>query len=197
MPTPNWPDYFMSPPTTLAATAGAHRFVWDLRYTPPAGAPRWGEPAVLGRTPRAPMGPLVLPGEYRVVLTADGKQYTQALTVLADPHAGGADAALAANVQLSLDLGAAIDRNSKLLADAKAAADAANASGDRAKAQHIEDQVGKTGLGRSTMQLTMLMNQVMETDVAPSPTVQEAANGLEASSDQARAAIGKVLSAAR
>ncbi len=197
MPTPNWPDYFMSPPTTLVATAGAHRFVWDLRYTPPAGAPRWGEPAVLGRTPRAPMGPLVLPGEYRVVLTADGKQYTQALTVLADPHAGGADAALAANVQLSLDLGAAIDRNSKLLADAKAAADAANASGDRAKAQHIEDQVGKSGLGRSTMQLTMLMNQVMETDVAPSPTVQEAANGLEASSDQARAAIGKVLSAAR
>lgn len=197
MPTPGWPDYFMSPPTVLPASAGAHRFVWDLRYTPPAGAPRWGEPAVLGRTPRAPLGPLVLPGEYRVVLTADGKQYTQALTVLADPHAGGAGPALAANVQLSLDLGAAIDRNSKLLADARTAAAAAIAAGDRAKAKRIEDQVGRSGLGRSTMQLTMLMNQVMDTDVAPSPTVVDAANGLKAASDQARAAVGDALTATR
>lgn len=196
MPTPNWPDYFMSPPTILPASAGAHRFVWDLRYTPPAGAPRWGEPAVLGRTPRAPMGPLVLPGQYRVVLTADGKQYAQALAVLADPHAGGAGAALAANVQLSLDLGAAIDRNSKLLVEVETAAAAANASGDRAKAQRIESQVGKAGLDRNTMQLTMLMNQVMDTDVAPSPTVQEAAEGLRTSGEQARAAVMSVLAAA-
>lgn len=197
MPAPNFPDYFISPPTMLAATGGAHRFVWDLRYTPPAGAPHWGEPGVLGRTPRAPMGPLVLPGQYRAVLAVNGKNYSAPLTVKADPNSDGTPTALAANVQLSLELKSDIDSNAKLLQDAQAAVVAANKSGDSAKARQIEDQVKKVGLRVVNMQLSMLLTQIMGIDTAPSPTVMDAANQLRASSSKDREAVTSVLTAGR
>lgn len=86
MPPADYPDYFLSPPTVLSAKPGANRFVWDLRATPPAGAPHWAGPAVLHRTPRGPLGSLVSPGKYRVVLTVDGKDYSQELTVSPNPY---------------------------------------------------------------------------------------------------------------
>ena len=54
-----------------------HRFVWDLRYPQAKGA----------RAPfRRPSGPLALPGNYTVQLTARGKNSTQTLTVKMDPR---------------------------------------------------------------------------------------------------------------
>jgi len=88
MPPANFPDYFKSPPNILPAKAGANRFVWDLRDTPPAGQPYWAQPAILHRTPRGPLGSLVPPGQYRVVLTVDGINYSAPLTVLAAPSTG-------------------------------------------------------------------------------------------------------------
>ena len=67
---------------------GAHRFVWNLRYPRPKAiqfnysiAAVWGED-----TPLAPEGALVLPGDYDVVLTVDGHEFRQALTVKPDPR---------------------------------------------------------------------------------------------------------------
>ena len=59
-----------------------HRFVWDLHYPPP-DALRRGYPiaAIYQDTPRDPLGPWVLPGQYTVKLTAGGKTSTQPLTV--------------------------------------------------------------------------------------------------------------------
>ncbi len=94
MPPANFPDYWKSPPNILPATAGANRFVWDLRATPPAGNPYWAGPAVLDRTPRGPQAPLVLPGDYRVVLTVNGRDYGAPLEVKADPEAQTTSAAL-------------------------------------------------------------------------------------------------------
>jgi hypothetical protein len=64
-----------------------HRWVWDLRATPPA-SPHYDYPisAVPGRTPLVPRGPLVLPGDYTVRLTVDGHSETQSLTVKMDPR---------------------------------------------------------------------------------------------------------------
>jgi hypothetical protein len=64
-----------------------HRFVWDLRYTPP-DALRHDYPmtATYHDTPREPRGPIALPGEYTVKLTVDGKSLTQPLTVKMDPR---------------------------------------------------------------------------------------------------------------
>ncbi len=64
-------------PKPLLAVAGMHRFVWDLRYAPPKGVHRsfWG-----------PAGPLAVPGNYTVKLTANGKSSTQPLTIKLDPR---------------------------------------------------------------------------------------------------------------
>jgi hypothetical protein len=66
-----------------AATAGMHRFVWDLRPTPAAG----------GRGGRGGGGgggrgglPPVAPGGYSVKLTVNGQSYTQPLALKPDPR---------------------------------------------------------------------------------------------------------------
>jgi len=64
------------PVEPLPATAGMHRWVWDLHGTPPAGRGRGAGPAA----------PTVPHGAYTVRLTVDGKAYTQTLMVKADPR---------------------------------------------------------------------------------------------------------------
>jgi photosystem II stability/assembly factor-like uncharacterized protein len=81
------PPYWPLVHGPLPATAGMHRWVWDLRSTTPT-ATRYGYPisAVPYRTPLTPQGPLVLPGEYTVRLTVDGHSETQTIAVKMDPR---------------------------------------------------------------------------------------------------------------
>src|SRR5205085_10842475 len=67
------PAFWRRTPEPLAATAGMHRWVWDLRPTPTAD--RSGQSVgddFEGRRPAA-----VLPGAYTVKLTVGNKSYTQ------------------------------------------------------------------------------------------------------------------------
>ncbi len=71
----------------LPATAGMHRWVWNLRATTPmAGRYSYPISAVAHRTPKVPQGPLVTAGVYTVRLTAGGKTETEPLTVKMDPR---------------------------------------------------------------------------------------------------------------
>ncbi|HET9742250.1 MAG TPA: hypothetical protein VFQ00_05815 [Terriglobales bacterium] len=73
------PVAWVHPPEVLAASAGMHRFLWDLRWTAPAGT--------TGRRSFFPAaGPWVLPDQYTVKLTAAGQTYSQPLTVTLDPR---------------------------------------------------------------------------------------------------------------
>ncbi|MGB9429979.1 MAG: hypothetical protein WCC11_08935 [Gammaproteobacteria bacterium] len=93
------PQYFengwLSAPKTLSAQTGAHRFVWDLRYPRPHSLEyNYSIGAIYGvGTPLEPRGPLVLPGEYTIKLTAGNRSYSQPLTVTLDPrvHPGSGD----------------------------------------------------------------------------------------------------------
>jgi len=88
------PKYWPQITGPLPASAGMHRWVWDLRATPPSATHvEYPIAAVPHRTPHTPQGPLVLPGSYSVVLTADGKIDRQTLTVKLDPriHTSAAD----------------------------------------------------------------------------------------------------------
>ena len=98
------PGYWYRPPRLLAATAGLQRFVWDLKYAPPAAFGH-GFPisAIYGDTPRYPLGPEVLPGNYTVKLTANGKSQTQNLMVKMDPRVKTGSEALARQFELSLE----------------------------------------------------------------------------------------------
>lgn len=99
------PLYWLQMPKVLPATAGMHRWVWDLRETTPT-ATRYEYPisAVPGRTPRTPEGPLVLPGVYTVRLTAEGKVSTAKVTVKLDPRVKATAAELAAEAALERTL---------------------------------------------------------------------------------------------
>jgi len=71
----NIPAYWVRKPETVSTAAGMHRWIWDLRPTPP--------PRPVGRGG----APLVLPGVYTVRFTAGGKEYSKRLLVKADPRA--------------------------------------------------------------------------------------------------------------
>ena len=86
-PPPNVPDYWLGHPEPLTRDAGGNRFLWDLRYAPPA-ALRHNYPisAMYGATPAEPLGALVMPGTYEVRLTVAGKTFRQPLEVAIDPR---------------------------------------------------------------------------------------------------------------
>jgi hypothetical protein len=77
---------WLRPPRVLPATAGPHRFVWDLHYPPPPGPKQYPLAAIYRDTPGEPLGPWVLPGQYVVRLTVGGKSQEQPLTVKMDPR---------------------------------------------------------------------------------------------------------------
>jgi photosystem II stability/assembly factor-like uncharacterized protein len=70
----NVPLYWVRPFHPLPASAGMHRFVWDL-YGDQVKALRYDYPisAIYGDTPREPRGVLAAPGRYTVRLTVDGE----------------------------------------------------------------------------------------------------------------------------
>jgi hypothetical protein len=85
---PDASDRWLAVERPLAMTAGHHRIEWDLRFDPPPSPHH--RFARLARTlfenvPADPEGPRVLPGTFRVRLTAGGQSYTQPLVVRADP----------------------------------------------------------------------------------------------------------------
>ncbi|MGH8278960.1 MAG: glycoside hydrolase, partial [Gammaproteobacteria bacterium] len=81
------PMYWLRPPEVLSAAAGMHRWVWDLHYPAPESNNRdYPIAAVPHDTPRTPLGPRALPGEYTVRLTADGRTFTAPLLVKMDPR---------------------------------------------------------------------------------------------------------------
>ncbi|HCR52836.1 MAG TPA: glycoside hydrolase, partial [Cytophagales bacterium] len=81
-----YPTYWFRPAQKIATDAGHHRFIWDLRYAPPAGSQRQHSiSAVYKNTPTGPQGPFVMPGKYTVRLTVDGKPMEKSLEIKMDP----------------------------------------------------------------------------------------------------------------
>ena len=81
------PRYWIRPPQVLSARPGSHRFLWDMHLPPIPGVDA-GYPiaAVPHNTAPETTSPWVLPGDYAVVLTVNGKSYTQPLIIQMDPR---------------------------------------------------------------------------------------------------------------
>ncbi|HKI78347.1 MAG TPA: hypothetical protein VKA26_07385 [Ignavibacteriaceae bacterium] len=91
--------------------AGMHRFVWNLRYPRPKAlnygysiAAVW----TLG-TPVEPKGPLVMPGKYKLVLTADGKDYTREINIKLDPRVKVSENTLKNQLDLAMKVNTTLD----------------------------------------------------------------------------------------
>jgi photosystem II stability/assembly factor-like uncharacterized protein len=83
----NVPMYWIRPARVLSAAAGMHRFTWDLHYPEPDVLDHeYPISAIYHDTPRYPLGAAVLPGQYNISLTVDGKHYTQPLHLRMDPR---------------------------------------------------------------------------------------------------------------
>jgi hypothetical protein len=105
------PPYWPQLPATLLATAGLHRWVWDLHYAAPdALRHSYGMAAVRGKTPRGPRGSRALPGEYQVKLTVGGSTYSAPLTIRMDPRVRTAPADWQKNFDLQGQFVALINR---------------------------------------------------------------------------------------
>ncbi|MBV9302092.1 MAG: glycoside hydrolase [Acidobacteriaceae bacterium] len=99
------PTYWVRLPKILSAALGTHRFVWDLHYPPPKALHHdYPISAIYRDTPRVPLGPWALPGQYTVKLTVAGKVFSQPLIVVMDPRIKTSTADLEQQLTLSLQI---------------------------------------------------------------------------------------------
>jgi hypothetical protein len=111
---PNVPDYWFAPPSVLTKNRGLNRFAWNLRYPNPKILPfgyfggllefveyTLADHAIPGNTPRdQPEGPLAVPGDYTLELSAGGQTDRHTLVVKADPRIRASEADLEAQFEL-------------------------------------------------------------------------------------------------
>ena len=115
-----FPTYWVRPPQVLPNEAGMQRFVWNLQYTnPPADNYSLPISAVYKDTPFVPEGPFVLPGNYTIKLTANGRTFTQTLTVKIDPRVTAVTADLQQQFALSMQAYEGIKQTYAMLAEAR------------------------------------------------------------------------------
>jgi len=101
----NIPWWWIRPLRALPGGAGMHRFTWDLHYPPAVGSRNtYPIAATPHDTAPSPTSPWVLPGAYTVSLTANGKTYSQPLTVEMDPRVKTSAADLQQQFALSKEI---------------------------------------------------------------------------------------------
>ena len=99
------PEYWIRPLQTVSTKAGMHRFLWDMHYMPvPDVEPEYPMSATYRNTPPRSTSPWVAPGNYTVVLTVDGKGFTQPITVAMDPRVKASAADLQEQFNLASQL---------------------------------------------------------------------------------------------
>jgi len=90
---------FGPPRARVALDAGLNRFTWDMRYegaTTFPGMILWGA--------NAQQGPLAVPGNYQVRVTADGPSQTQPFTIVEDPRVTSTQADLQQQFDLAMQV---------------------------------------------------------------------------------------------
>jgi photosystem II stability/assembly factor-like uncharacterized protein len=182
------PPYWVRMPKTLPTSAGMHRWIWDLHCATPVST-RYDYPiaAIPGDTPRLPLGPSALPGQYTVRLTVGGKTLSEPLMVKMDPRVKTPREGLAQMFQLQSRLAAMMTETSEGLLQGRPAHEqlqkiAGQASGPVAEAISAFDKklsalLGGGGffappspkptLGRVNGEATTLYGEVGRADATP------------------------------
>ncbi|HZA34427.1 MAG TPA: hypothetical protein VE505_05840, partial [Vicinamibacterales bacterium] len=154
----NVPAYWIRPPVAPAKTGGMHRFVWDLRYPPPA-VDSFSYPiaAVPGDTPRRPSGPWALPGRYTVTLVAGGVRTSKSIMVRMDPRVNTPPEGLDEQFRLSMQLNDGIARVQRGLAGPSGATGVSSPALEPMRQLHAD--------------LLLTYEALQEVDVAPTAAV--------------------------
>ena len=110
----NVPMYWVRPARTLAATAGMHRFVWDLTYPAPDVLSRdYPASAIYHDTPLYPLGATVLPGRYTVSFSTSGGKMVvkEPLEIRMDPRVKTSEEDLRRQFELDRKIADALHRD--------------------------------------------------------------------------------------
>ncbi len=207
----NVPDYWLAPASVLPKTAGLHRFVWDLRYPDPEQLlyTYYGvhvdyfeytlaDHAIPHNTPwHEPQGPMVLPGQYEVRLTAGGQTQHQPITVTLDPRLNVSLQELRQQLELAQKIAAVMgvtysgyNQAAQLRADlasrlaslkqlGKSPETISAAETLDGRAQALANAAGPlAGLGPVNRDLTRLMIAVGQSDTPPAEMLTEAFDGM-------------------
>ncbi|HVF44824.1 MAG TPA: hypothetical protein VM936_17500 [Pyrinomonadaceae bacterium] len=185
------PSYWARPARVLPSKAGMQRFVWDLHYPEPkARGHEYPISAIYMDTPRYPLGPSVLPGQYTLKLTAAGKTYARALTVEMDPRVktprAGLEQQFALSRQAAEGMGASFDaleavaklraqlkdlrarqRLAPALAESLAALDARAAALDGSAPRGAGTAPAQADLSQLHSRLSSLLEVLQQSDAAP------------------------------
>ncbi len=168
----NIPDHWMRPAQRVSAEPGAHRFVWDLRYPPPAALNHeYPISAITGDTPREPRGPWALPGAYTVRLTVAGRAQSRSLVLRMDPRVHATAPVLSQQLALAQRLVDAMGRDSAAVGEVRAMRARGGAS-DSLPALDRE-------LARLNGQLASLLEVVDGADAVPTTQVVRAIEAAE------------------
>jgi hypothetical protein len=196
----NVPDYWFSPPATLSKDVGVNRFVWNLRYPPPATLPfayggelleyteyTLADHTVPGETPREqPQGPFIVPGRYTVELKYNGQTSRQSLTVELDPrvHASVEDLVEQRDLALKVSRGMKASYDSYVQVEAlHKALTGSQAADPKAKdaAEKLEKQIealekgtnSSPGFGLVNRDLGRLIFSLESADMRPSQSMRQ------------------------
>ncbi len=102
IPELNIPLYWLRPQQRLSAGKGAHRFLWDLRYSPLHPTTGFSIAAIAGDTPPEVESPWVMPGKYTVELCVGTHCIAANMQVLMDPRVTSGTVALRKQFDLSM-----------------------------------------------------------------------------------------------
>jgi photosystem II stability/assembly factor-like uncharacterized protein len=202
------PTYWLRPPQPLSAQPGMRRFVWDLHYPPPDSLEHdYPISAIYRDTPRYPLGPAVLPGQYTVKLTVSGQTFSQPLVVKMDPRVKTPPEGLRQQFQLEIEITQAMRQDYLALQEIRSVrvqlkklvgaqpSDITNsvAAFDK-KLALLEGSTGSTFLvgeeGRSLARLNSGLSQLLSTvDSADTPPTRQASLMF----DQVRSALEEQL----
>jgi hypothetical protein len=167
-PSPTLPiaERWFPAPEVLAATAGEHRFIWDLA----AGGATAGVDDDEEDTAGMPPGPRVPPGDYTLRLTVDGAVIEKPVHVAMDPRAAATPQVLAQQFTLAESIYA------QTLASRKA----------MAELESVESQLKKLNTASSPSEVTKAVKAAMtelqeingSDDDGPEPGLEAANAGL-------------------
>ncbi|MGD8427371.1 MAG: hypothetical protein PVH63_07045 [Balneolaceae bacterium] len=167
-----FPETWIKPDSSLSTKAGMHRFVWDLRYPRPDALNYSYSIAAVWHdgTPVTPDGPLSLPGQYSVTLSANGKTYTQPLTIKLDPRVNVTAEALSDQLSMALKVNAKLEEAAQLYRNVDEALKEAkirNASQKRVDALTQIEHGDGVNLGTINGVLESLSGKIQAADAAP------------------------------
>jgi photosystem II stability/assembly factor-like uncharacterized protein len=219
LPPANVPKYWFAAAQGLTRITGLNRFVWDLRYAPPAALSfgytgkllkyteyTLADHAIPGATPRRqPQAALVLPGSYTLELTAGGKKYRQPLAVKLDPRVQASAGDLEAQAKLlsRMDQGmtasyATYQQAEALRAALKSVSDAATVKTITTSLDELESGTDAApGVGPVNRDLARLQASLINADERPSEpvlaAVRDACQALDADLGKWRELNNKTL----